>query len=201
MLRAQGHQPLRPEKSWRPTVSVVVDQHQCYEVNLGCDGQNPNLRERFMMFVIFLLWQFSAAQRYLTRRDANGRSQVDINVYHQASSKKKRKKRYLVAKTSLSLQALSKLKGTAKCKYCALSLCCPWCIPAFKIPLSPAVQPSMRGLARGRTVSVFLIARLEVPETPARFHILQDSLTSEDKHDDDIKCKSSLVSRVRCWQL
>ncbi|KIK41245.1 hypothetical protein CY34DRAFT_68801, partial [Suillus luteus UH-Slu-Lm8-n1] len=124
VLRAQGHQPLRPEKSWRPTVSVVVDQHQFYEVNLGCDGQNPNLRERFMM------------------RDANGRSRVDINVYHQAPSKKKRKKRYLVAKTSLSLQALSKSK----------------------------VQPSMRGLARGRTVSVFLVAKLEVPETPARLH-------------------------------
>ncbi|KAG1767438.1 hypothetical protein EDD22DRAFT_875865 [Suillus occidentalis] len=126
ILRAQGHQPLRPEKSWRPTVSVVVDQHQCYEVNLGCDGQNPNLRERFY-------------------------DVLDINVYHQASSKKKRKKRYLLAKTSLSLQALSKLKGTAK---------------SFKIPLSPAVQPSMQ------QVSVFLIAKLEVPETPARLHIV-----------------------------
>ncbi|KAG2747055.1 hypothetical protein P692DRAFT_20570693 [Suillus brevipes Sb2] len=145
VLRAHGHQPLRPEKSWRPTVSVVVDQYQCYEVNLGCDGQNPNLRERFMM------------------RDASGRSQVDINVYHKAPSKKKRKKRYLVAKTSLSLQALSKLKGTAK------------------------LQPSMRGLARGRTVSIFLVAKLEVPETPARLHVSQDSLTSEDKYDDDIK--------------
>jgi hypothetical protein len=32
-------------------VSVVVDEHQCYEVNLGCDGQNPNLKERFVMSV------------------------------------------------------------------------------------------------------------------------------------------------------
>jgi hypothetical protein len=37
---------------------------------------------------------------------------VNISVYHQAQSKKKHKKRCLVATTSLSLQALSKLKGT-----------------------------------------------------------------------------------------
>lgn len=61
---------------------------------------------------------------HLTRRDPDGRSRVDINVYHQAPSKKKRKKRYLVAKTSLSLQALSKLKDTANCECCELSLCC-----------------------------------------------------------------------------
>jgi hypothetical protein len=49
---------LRPEKSWRPIISVVVDQHQHYEVNLGCDGQNPNLKERFMMFVVFYYYSF-----------------------------------------------------------------------------------------------------------------------------------------------
>ncbi|KAG1772588.1 hypothetical protein EV702DRAFT_1133410 [Suillus placidus] len=155
VIRAQGYQPLRPEKSWRPIVSVVVDKHQSYEVNLGCDGQNPNLRERFMM------------------QGTDSRSQVDINVYHQALSKKKRKKkRNLVAKTSLSLQALSKLKGTAN---------------SFKIPLSPVVQPSARGLARGRTISVSLVAKLEVPETQTGLHVLHDSLTSEDQYDDDIK--------------
>ncbi|KAG2148700.1 uncharacterized protein EDB93DRAFT_1144346 [Suillus bovinus] len=146
--------PLRPEKSWRPIVSVVVDQHQRYEVNLGCDGQNPNLRERFMM------------------HGAHGRSRVDIDVHYQAANKKKRKKRYLVAKTSLSLEALSKLKGTAN---------------SFKIPLSPVTQPSMRGLARGRTVSVFLIAKLEVPKTQAGPRALQDLLISEDQSDDDVK--------------
>jgi hypothetical protein len=51
VIRARGYQPLRPEKSWRPIVSVVVDEHSHYEVNLGCDGQNPNLKERFVMSV------------------------------------------------------------------------------------------------------------------------------------------------------
>ncbi|KAG1735994.1 hypothetical protein EDB19DRAFT_1722862 [Suillus lakei] len=153
VIRAQGYQSLRSENSWRPIVSVVVDEHQRYEVNLGCDGQNPNLRERFMM------------------RGADDRSRVDINVYHQALSKKKRKKRYLVATTSLSLQALSKLKGTAS---------------SFKIPLNPVVRPAMRGLARGRTVSVSLLAKLEVPEAQARLGVSHDSLTLEDQYDDDM---------------
>jgi hypothetical protein len=154
VIRAQGYQLLRPEKSWRPIISVVVDQHQHYEVNLGCDGQNPNLKERFMM------------------RGADGRSQVDINVYYQPPSKKKRKKRYLMAKASLSLQALAKLRGTAN---------------SFKIPLSPVAQPSMRRLARGGTVSISLVAMLEVPETQASHDISQDSFTSGDQYDDDIK--------------
>ncbi|KAG2135799.1 hypothetical protein DEU56DRAFT_806572 [Suillus clintonianus] len=160
VIRAQGYQPLRPEKSWRPIVSVVVDEHQRYEVNLGCDGQNPNLRERFMM------------------RGTDVGSRVDINVYHQAPSKKKRKKRYLLATTSLSFQALSKLKGTAN---------------PFKIPLSSVVRPSMRGSARGRTVSVSLVAKLEVPQTEARLNAL-DSLASDDQYDDNIMSLGSPTS-------
>ncbi|KAG2101341.1 uncharacterized protein F5147DRAFT_709205 [Suillus discolor] len=155
VIRAQGYQPLRPEKSWRPIVSIVVDQYQRYEVNLGCDGQNPNLRERFMI-----------------KQGADGRTLVDFNVHYQASNKKKRKKQHLVAKTSLSLQALSKLKGTEN---------------SFKIPLSPVAQPSLRGLARGRTVSVSLVVKLEIPETRAEIHALENLLISEDQYDDDIK--------------
>ncbi|KAG1738035.1 hypothetical protein EDB19DRAFT_1895734 [Suillus lakei] len=160
VIRAQGYQPLRPEKSWRPVVSVVVDEYQRYEVNLGCDRQNPNLRECFMM------------------RGTDDRPRVDINVYHQAPSKKKHKKRCLVATTSLSLQALPKLKSTAN---------------SFKIPLNSVVRPSMRGLARGRTVSVSLLAKLEVPEAQARFHVSHDSLTLEDQYDDNMMCKSGLT--------
>ncbi|KAJ8596561.1 hypothetical protein M405DRAFT_856326 [Rhizopogon salebrosus TDB-379] len=153
IIRARGYQPLRPEKSWRPIVSVVVDEHSHYEVNLGCDGQNPNLKERFVM------------------RDADGRSQVNISVYHQAQSKKKHKKRCLVATTSLSLQALSKLKGTDS-------------EHSFKIPLSPVAQSVTRGSSRGKVVSVHIIAKLEVPETQAR--LMHDSSTSEDYLSGDI---------------
>jgi len=55
----------------------------------------------------------------------------------------------------------------------------------------------MRRLARGGTVSISLVAMLEVPETQASHDISQDSFTSGDQYDDDIKCKSSLVNPVR----
>lgn len=64
VVRAQGYQPLRPEKSWRPIVSVVVDDHQSYEVNLGCDGRNPNLKERFIMSVTLCNLPFISLKSY-----------------------------------------------------------------------------------------------------------------------------------------
>lgn len=115
VIRAQGYEPLRPEKSWRPIVSVVVDEHQCHEVNLGSDGQNPNLKERFILSVTLYKQSFYLLKSS-SRRDANGQSRVNINIYHRSQTKKKQKKRCLVATTSLSLQALSKLKDTEQCE-------------------------------------------------------------------------------------
>lgn len=54
----------------------------------------------------------------------------------------------------------------------------------------------MRGLARGRTVSVSLVVKLEIPETRAELHALENLLISEDQYDDDIMRKSGLHSRV-----
>jgi hypothetical protein len=36
---------LRPEKSWRPIVTLEVDGQRKHEIVLGVDGQNPNQRE------------------------------------------------------------------------------------------------------------------------------------------------------------
>ena len=46
VVRTQGVLFLRPEKSWRPVVSVsLVDAEQTIpETALGCDGQNPNMK-------------------------------------------------------------------------------------------------------------------------------------------------------------
>ena len=49
VVRAHGLQHVRAEKSWRPIVAVTVDGHQCHELNLGCDGQNPNLKQCFQL--------------------------------------------------------------------------------------------------------------------------------------------------------
>ncbi|KAF9236320.1 hypothetical protein BU15DRAFT_64050 [Melanogaster broomeanus] len=47
IVRAHGLHHLRAGKSWRPIVTVAVGDRQCYEWYLGCDGQNPNLKECF----------------------------------------------------------------------------------------------------------------------------------------------------------
>lgn len=45
VVRTQGVLFLRPEKSWRPIVTVtIVETGQTLETILGCDGQNPNLK-------------------------------------------------------------------------------------------------------------------------------------------------------------
>lgn len=48
---------MRPEKAWRPIVTVEVDNQCTYETILGIDGQNPNLKELFQLYVLmnFLL--------------------------------------------------------------------------------------------------------------------------------------------------
>ncbi|KAG5635649.1 hypothetical protein DXG03_005270, partial [Asterophora parasitica] len=83
----QGLRLLRPEKSWRPIITVDVDNHHCYESVMGIDGQNPNQKERFYL------------------HQAHTSSTLDIRVWHRSSSKKK-KKRNLVASATHSLGEL-----------------------------------------------------------------------------------------------
>lgn len=49
---------LRPEKAWRPIVTLEVDNQHTYETILGTDGQNPNLKELFHLYVFISLLQF-----------------------------------------------------------------------------------------------------------------------------------------------
>ncbi|RDB24425.1 hypothetical protein Hypma_008469 [Hypsizygus marmoreus] len=90
VVRSNGLRLMRPEKSWRPIVTVEVDKHHCHETVLGVDGQNPNLKETFYLHQVHM------------------DSQVDIRVWHRSQSKKKAKKRSLVASASHSLRELLK---------------------------------------------------------------------------------------------
>ena len=57
VVRGEGFKGLRPEKKWKPIVTLDVDQlsggHR--ETVLGCDGQNPNLKELLRMWVFQLI--------------------------------------------------------------------------------------------------------------------------------------------------
>ncbi|KAF8444996.1 hypothetical protein L210DRAFT_3531682 [Boletus edulis BED1] len=134
VLRAHGLQHLRAEKSWRPIVTVTVGDHQCHELNLGCDGQNPNLKECF---------QF---------HDIDTSSRVDICVYHRAPSKKKNKKRNLVASACCTLQELARLQAQQQCKQ-----------KSVEIILNCASRHKGGG-NKQKTTAVLLVAKLDMPE-------------------------------------
>ncbi|KAF7357744.1 hypothetical protein MVEN_00820300 [Mycena venus] len=93
VVRAHGLHLMRPERSWRPIVTVEVDQTHQHETVLGSDGQNINLKECFHL------------------RDAAFDSQVEIKVFHRSQSKKKGKKRNLVGTASCSLGEMWKKHG------------------------------------------------------------------------------------------
>jgi hypothetical protein len=52
VLRSQNMGMLRPEKSWRPIITLEVDGQHKHEVILGVDGQNPNQRETTLLYVL-----------------------------------------------------------------------------------------------------------------------------------------------------
>lgn len=63
VIRSQGLGPLRPEKGWRPIVTVVFDQ-QHHEIVLGSDGQNPNQKRPFYLWVpcaLVFIWRSSSS--------------------------------------------------------------------------------------------------------------------------------------------
>jgi hypothetical protein len=45
----EGLRLMRPEKVWRPIVTVEVDKHHTHETILGLDGQNINQKEVFRL--------------------------------------------------------------------------------------------------------------------------------------------------------
>ncbi|PFH45778.1 hypothetical protein AMATHDRAFT_71094 [Amanita thiersii Skay4041] len=89
-IRVQGLRLLRPEKSWRPIITVEIDNHHAYEFCMGCDGQNPNLKDTF------------------TFHNASPSSIILLKIWHRSQSKKKHKKRNLVATASHTLGDLIK---------------------------------------------------------------------------------------------
>ncbi|KAM5538370.1 hypothetical protein V8D89_007972 [Ganoderma adspersum] len=90
VVRTRGLLFVRPEKSWRPIVSISVvdndhDHGLPHEVTLGCDGQNPNMKSVIPVHA------------------AKPTTKLVIHVFHRSQTKKKHRKRNLVGTASLSL--------------------------------------------------------------------------------------------------
>ncbi|KAI1791999.1 hypothetical protein LXA43DRAFT_370993 [Ganoderma leucocontextum] len=89
VVRTRGLLFVRPEKSWRPIVSISVvdndhDHGLPHEVRLGCDGQNPNLKSAIPV------------------HEVKATTKLVIQVFHKSQTKKKHRKRNLVGSASLS---------------------------------------------------------------------------------------------------
>ncbi|KAI0687977.1 hypothetical protein BC835DRAFT_1419527 [Cytidiella melzeri] len=86
VVSIQGIKFVRPERSWRPIVSITVVEHdRKHETVLGCDGRNPNLKAPIEL------------------REVHHASRIDIQVWHQSHTKKSKRKRYLVGSVYLTL--------------------------------------------------------------------------------------------------
>lgn len=88
-----------------------------HEIVLGTDGQNPNQREPMLLCVLSysfcrclsLTWAFF---RPACSREAHHGTQIKVGVWHKSQSKSKsKKKRHLVASTSLPLGEVVKKQG------------------------------------------------------------------------------------------
>ncbi|OBZ66030.1 hypothetical protein A0H81_14009 [Grifola frondosa] len=94
VIRTQGLQFIRPEKSWRPIVTIVVaDQNQIHETVLGSDCQNPNLKSPFVLY------------------NVDHKTYLDIKVWHKSQTKKKSRKRHLVGSAYVSLGEILRNQG------------------------------------------------------------------------------------------
>ncbi|KAN0091511.1 hypothetical protein V8E55_005077 [Tylopilus felleus] len=155
VVRAHGLQHVRAEKTWRPIVAVTVGDHQCHELNLGCDGQNPNLKQCF---------QFD---------DMDTSSRIDISVYHKAPSKKKNKKRNLVASARCTLQDLARLQAQQQCQQRSVEIKLN-CVSQRKVAANKA-----------KPTTILLVAKLDLPEVrKAQPMCLPENVGSEIASED-----------------
>ncbi|KAF9460600.1 hypothetical protein BDZ94DRAFT_892363 [Collybia nuda] len=149
VIKAQGLRLLHSQKSWRAIITVEVDERK-HETVLGIDGQNPNLKEKFYL------------------QEAIVDSKVQISVWNRSESKKKSKKRNLLATASHTLGELFNSQEGPK------SSTLPQCIVTtqfnthfyldLKVPLACHAMTKRAALSRGkRRDEVALYLRLKPP--------------------------------------
>lgn len=95
VVRTQNLHFLRPEKTWRPIVTLEVDdtRRSSHEVVLGTDGQNPNLKQPMLL------------------EEVHHGSRLEIRVWHRSQTKAKRRKAHLVGSASALLGEVVKRQG------------------------------------------------------------------------------------------
>jgi hypothetical protein len=105
---------LRPEKSWRPIITLKVDDHHKYEVMLGTDGQNPNQRDVMLLCVAFRRHFVNGTDPHSHR--VHHQTCITLDVWYKSQSKaKSRKRRQHIASAAMPLGEVMKKQGTDPC--------------------------------------------------------------------------------------
>ncbi|KAH9056887.1 hypothetical protein EDB87DRAFT_1155664 [Lactarius vividus] len=149
VLRSQNMAMLRPEKSWRPIITLELDGQHKHEVMLGVDGQNPNQRDVMLLHHV------------------HHQTQIKLDVWHKSQSKaKSRKRRHLVASTSMALGDAIKRQGTEPYVVFHLS----------SVPSIPAMRK--KSIAQKSRPCASLLVRLRPPRSVVPFLVEDDRLSS-----------------------
>ena len=171
---------LRPEKSWRPIVTMEVDGQHKHEIALGIDGQNPNQREIMHLCVAFLSPMHDIGTTDFRSHHAHRKTEIKLNVWHKSQSKaKSRKRRHLVAWTALPLGEVMKKQGTDPCEPPHVSHVC--CILTKTSPID--VELRLSGIPAARKKSV---AQKFQPCASLRIRLRPPPSSISPAHEQDI---------------
>ncbi|TFK23268.1 hypothetical protein FA15DRAFT_695183 [Coprinopsis marcescibilis] len=145
VVRAQGLRLMLPDKSWRPVVTLEVDNRATHETILGVDGQNPNLKQG------------------LTLYDLRLSSVLEMKVWHILQGKKNGKNRRLVASSRQTLNELMQSMRIHKAvrsisQYTDVKLTCQSC------KTRSTTLPSSKGRPQN---GALLTLRVVTPTSPA----------------------------------
>jgi len=166
VLRSQNLGMLRPERSWRPIITLEVDGQHKHEVMLGVDGQNPNQREIMLLYVLLYGYPIRDLTSYSHR--AHHQSQIKLDVWHKSQSKaKSRKRRHLVASTSMALGEVIKKQGTEPCAPPSITLSHVLCLspPDVELCLSGIPAARRKSIAQKHQPCASLLIRFRPPRS------------------------------------
>ncbi|PPR06114.1 hypothetical protein CVT24_004214 [Panaeolus cyanescens] len=165
----EGLRLMRPEKAWRPIVTLEVDKHHAHETVLGVDGQSINQKQSFHFH-------------------GSSSSNVEVKVWYRSQSKKKKGK-VLVASASHKLVELWKKQDhdstTSYYQEVEIKLQCR----------SPDGRKSLSTCSRGRQQKGACLRVKIHPPTPSPFSRQSSQLESEQDEPnlsaDEGSCSSS----------
>ncbi|KAI0253320.1 hypothetical protein BJV78DRAFT_1351907 [Lactifluus subvellereus] len=171
VLRSQNLGMLRPERSWRPIITLEVDGQHKHEVTLGTDGQNPNQRDIILLCVALPKHLINDPDPH--SHHAHHQTCIKLDVWHKSQSKaKSRKRRHHVASAVMPLGDVMKKQGTD---------------PHVELRLSGVPAARKKSVAQKYQPCASLLIRLRPPPS------VMSPLKEHESDEDDLSLNSSVT--------